>query len=796
MHPGYFKRMSLKTKMALSVTALFILFMIATSYFILTYFERTFKETISAQQFSLVSSIAHTIDDKMRIAQDALLTVATTAPMDAFVNVESAQRFLNNKSGLRSIFDNNTAFITLEGKLFAEGRYLPGRRGKDLSYREWFQKTIASEKPYISNPFISTHSPIHPAVMMTVPIFDTQGKMKGMLVGSFDLLGKNILADLSGIKIGKEGYLYITDNNRIIIVHPEKARIMKPAATPGVNRMYDQAVKGFEGSGETVTSYGIPMLSSFKHLKMASWILAANYPISEAYAPLEKARRYLAITVATAMVMLMIITWLIMRRLMSPLTAVTRHVEQILDKTGNDRLIEIDAMDEIGVLATQFNCMVNGMDRDREFLKAQKEKIENERVFLETLINAIPDMVFVKDKNSVYLGCNDACASMFMGLTREEIKGYTDYDFLPTSDADFFRQKDRETMESGELVKYEQCHNSVDGHRVMVETFKVPFRDTHCNIAGIIGISRDITERKLTEEKLHEQAEQLERGIAEKQKVQEALAVKQLQLEELNHLLEERIFTTVHELRQKDQILIKQSRQAAMGEMIGNIAHQWRQPLNTLGLMIQELSLFYDLGQFNKEFLDHNVSSSMVLIEHMSKTIDDFRNYFRPDKEKVKFKVEGAIANTLSLLEGSLQNPLISIEIITKDKPVIYGYQNEFAQVLLNILINARDVFIERKVKSPRVTITTCCEDGCAVVTIADNAGGIPEEIMGKIFDPYFTTKGPQQGTGVGLFMSKSIIEKNMGGRLDVRNTSQGAEFRIEVGDLIRIHGQEQQGEG
>src|SRR6185369_11116595 len=155
----------------------------------------------------------------------------------------------------------------------------------------------------------------------------------------------------------------------------------------------------------------------------------------------------------------------------------------------------------------------------------------------------------------------------------------------------------------------------------------------------------------------------------------------------------------------------------------------------------------------------------------------------KPEKEKVEFKVRDAIANTLSLLEGSLKNPLITVEIIPEADPVIYGYPNEFAQVLLNILINARDAVAERQIDDPRVTITLRSENDCAVVTIADNAGGIPEEIIGKVFDPYFTTKGPQQGTGVGLFMSKTIIEKNMGGRLSVHNRADGAEFRIEVGN-------------
>lgn len=237
----------------------------------------------------------------------------------------------------------------------------------------------------------------------------------------------------------------------------------------------------------------------------------------------------------------------------------------------------------------------------------------------------------------------------------------------------------------------------------------------------------------------------------------------------------------VEALREKEQLLMQQSRQAAMGEMIGNIAHQWRQPLNTLGLTIQGLLLFYDLDEFNREVLEKGVSGSMELIQHMSRTIDDFRNYFRPDKEKSVFKVIEAVKNTLSLIEDSFKSRHIDIEVVTEGDPAIHGYRNEFAQALLNILNNARDVLTERNIGNPMVKITMCTEGNRAVVTVTDNAGGIPEDIMGKIFDPYFTTKGPQSGTGVGLFMSKTIIEKNMDGRLTACNSANGAEFRIEV---------------
>jgi len=252
-------------------------------------------------------------------------------------------------------------------------------------------------------------------------------------------------------------------------------------------------------------------------------------------------------------------------------------------------------------------------------------------------------------------------------------------------------------------------------------------------------------------------------------------------LKKLNEELEERVAERTAELQERDRLLLIQSRHAAMGEMIGNIAHQWRQPLNFLGMQLQQLRLFYDLGHFNGELLHHNVAGSMQLIQHMSRTIDDFRNYFKPDKEKEEFSIRESINKTLSLLEGSLKNPPIDIEVIVKDDPVINGYQNEFSQVIFNIIINARDIFIEREISSPKIIITVFSAEGRTVVTVADNAGGIPEDIISMVFDPYFTTKGPQQGTGVGLFMSKSIIEKNMGGQLCVRNIDDGAEFRIEV---------------
>lgn len=269
--------------------------------------------------------------------------------------------------------------------------------------------------------------------------------------------------------------------------------------------------------------------------------------------------------------------------------------------------------------------------------------------------------------------------------------------------------------------------------------------------------------------------------ITERRHAEEALAVKKQELEELNGSLEARIAQDLDDLRQKDQMLILQDRRAVMGEMINNIAHQWRQPLNVLGLYLQGLSMAYDSAEFNREFLENRVCKSMKLIVNMSRTIDDFMNFFRSDKEKVTFSVNQEIRRTLTLIKENFLSQKVRIKLLTDGTPTISGFPSEYAQVLMNILMNARDELVSNNVKDAMISIHSFVEGASTVVTITDNSGGIADEIIDKIFDPYFTTKGPDKGTGIGLFMSKTIIEKNMGGRLTVRNSSSGAEFRIEI---------------
>ena len=291
-----------------------------------------------------------------------------------------------------------------------------------------------------------------------------------------------------------------------------------------------------------------------------------------------------------------------------------------------------------------------------------------------------------------------------------------------------------------------------------------------------ISVVEDLAAAAMTEIQLR--SEVITRRLAERQ-MKERNAELCTAYEKLEREGSERL-EAVERLRQMDRMLIQQGRLAAMGELISNIAHQWRQPLNVLALLAQDLPITLRLGELTEAYLDAKVEKMMEEILRMSQTIDKFRSFFTPATEKSCFSVLEAVEKTVSLVDISLHEVQVRIEVTSSAKPQIEGYPNEYAQVLLNLLINARDAFVAAKPPRPTIRIHVGEEDGRSVVTVSDNAGGVPEGILEKVCDPYFTTKGPQ-GVGIGLYMAKMIIERNMGGTLTVENSDDGARFRLVV---------------
>ena len=356
------KSLSLKTRMALAVSLLFLLAIVLLAWGALSYQEQSLKKAISRQQLALASSLAANIDDKLGLAHSALITAAHQITPDAIRDTDGAQRFLDARISLHSVFDNGLFLISRDGKLIAESPFLPGRRGQDYSSREFFHHTVTSGKPYISRPYISSHTPGHPAIFLSAPIFDLQGRLLAILGGSFDLWGTNFLQDLSRTRYGDASYFYLTDHDRTIIVHPDRNLIMTKALPVGADPLYEKALAGFEGSEETVSSQGVRVISSVQHLRTTGWILAANYPTAEAYAPLKSARHFFLLTTLALTIAVLTVTWLLMKRFTAPLATFTRHVESLPEAFGRHHLVEIESTDEIGIMAQAFNRMVTTLE--------------------------------------------------------------------------------------------------------------------------------------------------------------------------------------------------------------------------------------------------------------------------------------------------------------------------------------------------------------------------------------------------------------------------------------------------
>lgn len=245
--------------------------------------------------------------------------------------------------------------------------------------------------------------------------------------------------------------------------------------------------------------------------------------------------------------------------------------------------------------------------------------------------------------------------------------------------------------------------------------------------------------------------------------------------------LQKQIDQEVEKNREKDRLMFQQAKMASLGEMLGNISHQWRQPLmeiNSLFLPL-EAKISLDMDIEKNEILEI-ISKVNDITKYMSNTIDDFRNFFATDKEKIRFKLLDQVNSTLNIISVGLKQHNIKLDVIIQKNPEVLGYKNEFSQVLINILNNAKDVLIQRDIENPYIKITIKEEEKNIITTIEDNGKGISIEPIDKIFDPFFTYQ-KVDGSGVGLFMSKLIVENNMHGRLDVKNSEQGAMFIISI---------------
>ncbi len=337
-----------------------------------------------------------------------------------------------------------------------------------------------------------------------------------------------------------------------------------------------------------------------------------------------------------------------------------------------------------------------------------------------------------------------------------------------------------------ESIKAKKTHvvtvknRAKDGTAFYVNTTVIPMLNRAGDIEEFMAIRSDATKSIVLTEKLKQKEEELERLNATlKSRVKKQTS----KLIKLNKTLEMRIKKEVKRNRSRDQSIFEQSHLAGMGEMIGSIAHQWRQPLSELGIILYKMKKIHHKHYKGDEVTyDKSYDGAKKVIKKMSDTIDDFRNFFNPHRPSEIFSLKDALDDTMLVMKETLKYHKIELKVDIKDELSIEGSISEFSQVLINLLNNSKDAFNQKSIAKRVINIKIKRVDkSYAMITFQDSAGGIKKSLMSKIFEPYFTTKHASVGTGLGLYMSRIIVQNSMRGVIEAKNLLGGVCFFIKV---------------
>ena len=382
-------QLGIQKRYALTISIFLSIVLSISCWGIISFTTKLTRENIEKQQYAMTEIIARSIDDKLGSWLSILADAGRIVSEDAFTSQEKAQQLVDHISGIRSMFTNGIMLLDSNFAIIAENPYIAGRKGKKTPELETFLKSVVTNGlPDISNPYPSPNSSA-PAIVMAVPISDRSDKLLGFLVGSITLTNDYFIEEIMGFKIGKKGYLYLMSKDRTLILHPDKSRIMKQDVPVGRNRLLDKALLGFEGSGQTTNSRGIAQLASFKSLRTVDWVLGCVFPLDEAYKPVYRMRSYL-ITVSGMIIVLSItLIWILTTRITFNLKSLTDQVALIRESPSSSYKISIDSTDEVGLLASTFNNLLEKLGDKENALVSQRDLLEKRTVELEEALEKV-----------------------------------------------------------------------------------------------------------------------------------------------------------------------------------------------------------------------------------------------------------------------------------------------------------------------------------------------------------------------------------------------------------------------
>ncbi len=395
----------------------------------------------------------------------------------------------------------------------------------------------------------------------------------------------------------------------------------------------------------------------------------------------------------------------------------------------------------------------------------EQEVHKSEQVFQDMFYkNETPMFLVDPSDNWKFLDVNDA-ACHYSGYSRKELSSMHVSD-LNTEPFEKIQEKLKHVMD-GHIKRMRTYHRlkSGDIRTVEISTSPLEIHGKGC----YVSLVHDVTDQEHYEEELYK---------------------KNSALQELNAHLEERVAEEIAKQKEQEQVLVQQSKMAAMGEMMNSVAHQWRQPLNALGIIIQDIRDAFEYGALTNEYIDNIEKTAMQEIEKMSRIIDDFSSYFRTDEKNQPFSIFDETSEVQSLLKPQLEHHRIKltvhcinpVDVLSGEPYIVYGSTNKYAQVLFTLIANAKDAILEKRLQKKKEQDNSAePEEGKIIfefratqdeilIDIADNGCGIPADILPRIFEPYYTTKVESGGVGMGLYISKMIVEKDMKGNIRIQS--------------------------
>ncbi|SDP66336.1 sensor histidine kinase [Desulforhopalus singaporensis] len=536
---------------------------------------------------------------------------------------------------------------------------------------------------------------------------------------SSDIILDTIKKNVLNATIGHSGYSFILDRMGTILVHPESSYEMH-VRFQDLSPSLAGVLDYFANHPNGTYDYvlsGRDMILSYKKLSGSEWYLCTTVEKKEAY---DLARN-------TAMLFAMEVVFKILTflALLTLLVVCGSGAALLLAKRRFDTTVSSQQK------------LLYWKEKDLEGEISRRKEMETR---YQTIFNIATNGILLT-RDNVYVECNDRAAEM-LRKDRLEIIGKSMLDFSPASQNDGTNSMQRlskilDSLTLKEAVTFKWMFLRDDGSQFPTEVSLKKFRLD--NDVVILSSVWDISKRENAE----------------------------------------------NQLRQAQKM-------AAMGEMISSIAHQWRQPLNALATYIASIQPAYYNKMMDKQFIEKLVTEADSQIQFMSSTINDFREYVKPSKHKTAFDATAAIENAVKLMKSQLSHS--HIELVQNSetagrKLLVLGYRNEFVHVLVNVLSNGKEA-IEGKRRLQKqqdhegadaITITVSATEKHVVIIIQDTGIGIEESLIGKIFDPYFTTKSTAAGTGIGLYMAKMIVEKEMGGSITVQDLRPGAQFTVEL---------------